>query len=287
MKQHLLSRVLLQRFANRRNGPIKQFDLNEQAESVLKVKDAGYIPDFILVGAEEAEEAWQTVEKRLPHAFKLLDNKEIINCCSALETIRDCMALHWARSLIVEVMYRQAQSNHANQLAEDVLDKTTPEDVLRAFSGLDVIGLQSELIAYSRLRDYFLTSTDLTEFKANLFRNLFNRGKQYISRFALEFGIVSEGEFIIADAPVIAWDKEKRAVGPLQGVRLGQADVVFMVLGPKHVVALTQHNTYWNIGKDKVRLLNRLQIQGAIQSVFYRYGSGLEDEIRSMLPASA
>jgi len=283
MRQHLVSRVLLRRFENHRNSPICVFDLDGKVEKTSRVKHICHIQDFILVGAKETEGTWQTVEKRLPYAFELLDKKEILNDSAALDTFKDCIALHWARSIAVEEMYKKKSEIYANMLAENVLNKASPEEVLRALTGLDVLGPQAPTIAHERLRDYFRRATDKTKFKAKLFYKLFDRARSYVSEFALEFGIATEGELMLADTPVIAWNSSTRRVGPLQGVRWGQADVIFMALGPKHVVALTQHNTYRYIGEKEIERLNALQLQGALRYMYYRCGSSLGQKLRQML----
>ena len=283
MKQHLVSRVLLRRFADHHNGPVSAFDLDSKEEMTNKVERLGQIQDFTVVGAETAEETWQTVEKRLPYAFELIESRRILRDSAALDTIRDCIALHWARSFITNAMFDYEYQNSTHQFAMDVINKAGAPQVAKALTGFYIPGLSAAPIAYQKLWDHFKMETDSGGVKVNVFRNLFEKGREKAKDSALEFVVVCEGEFLLADAPVIAWGKETESVGPLQGVKWGQHDLFFMVLGPRHVVALASRFGYREIDETFVNALNFLQTKGAFKYVYYRPSSGLGDYVRSVL----
>ena len=104
MNQHLVSRVLLRRFSEHRNGPISGLDLDALTTRTDRVERFGSVRD-LLPGDVNMEQVWYNeVEARLPHAFELLDQHQLLDDTTGIETVNKCIALHWARSFTMTEM---------------------------------------------------------------------------------------------------------------------------------------------------------------------------------------
>ncbi len=93
----------------------------------------------------------------------------------------------------------------------------------------------------------------------------------------LRVGVAEESEFLISDMPVLTRNSTTGQAGILE-VPLGDADMLTMPLGPKHVLALstTEDDGYETVPANGVRNLNLLQLATAPEKVYLRAGSGLE-----------
>ena len=79
MNQHLVSRVLLRRWANQPRDPVSALDLETYQERTAPVEDLGSIQNLTAEGTAELEQVWSnTVERRLNHALFLVESRGIL-----------------------------------------------------------------------------------------------------------------------------------------------------------------------------------------------------------------
>lgn len=98
-KQHVLSQVLQRRWASPPCKLIAVVDVSTgQVNDQRGPGGAGWEKDFIEHDPDVAEQLWKTVEDDLPSAFALLDRDDLAVPDRQADLIRDCIALHWARS---------------------------------------------------------------------------------------------------------------------------------------------------------------------------------------------
>jgi len=96
---HVVSRVLLRRFADPATRKLAGYHLASRKEYEKSPRSVGWVEQFIKYRPEETEaERKTTVEDRLNDAFEALDNGTIFCHPAHVDTIKGCMALHWARS---------------------------------------------------------------------------------------------------------------------------------------------------------------------------------------------
>ena len=285
VRQHLVSRVLLRRWSNHRNGPVAKLDLITLDEKVDKVDDLGCVDDLVIVGAEHAERRWQEVEKRLPYAFQQLDDGQLLNDQKAVETVKECLALHYARALALAVMLNQVQDQAAGRVVDRLLGHVSANTALYAITGL-IVPSGAEDPLREKVRQLFEAHLQLQGFLGRQFLEHFDRARAKTAPFQLEVVTAQDHEFVIGDIPVITYDRDADAVGVLNGAPWGNADAIFMALGPRHLVALANTARTTVATSDQVVQLNRLQIRGAVREVYFRPGSGLGKAIVEALRAS-
>jgi len=287
VNQHLVSRVLLRRWANHKKGPISCLDLNTLAQHTDRVEEFAAIPDLI-PGDPLAERRWSnTVEKRLPHAFQLLDAGKLLEDDQAVATVKACIALHWARSFTLAEMLKTLQPAYADRVADRMLAQVTPTALLDALTGLTIVGPGATELARAHVRAAFDEHLDQVNFTGAQCSHHFEAAQERVEPFQLEVWQASEDEFLLADVPVASCNWTTGAVGPLNGVAWAEADAIFMPLGPRHVVALSKQPRHQAADASTVIRLNSLQVKGAYRTIFFRPDTGLGDTIARALRGQA
>jgi hypothetical protein len=289
VNQHLVSRVLLRRWANYHNGPVSTLNLESYEEHTVPVEQLGSTQDLTAEGTVELEQVWsKTVERRLNHPLSLVESKEILDARNAehLQYLKDCIALHWARSFAVTTVLRMLQPGFADRVATSVLRSYTPTAALKAMTGLYVAGFGAEDVFRQKVYDQF-DSQLRRRFLRDQFDKHYEEARRRMQDCSLEICHASSSEFVLSDCPVVTWDKDRDIAGVLFGAAWGEADVIFMAVGPKYVVALSKTGRYRELTEAEVVHLNKLQVRSAYKEIFYRDGSGLGTRIAEALHESA
>jgi len=288
MNQHLVSRVLLNRWADRKNGPIGVLNVNTLIDDTKPAALLGSLEDLVKSGAEELEQVWNNeVEKKLPHVFKLLDDDELLKPRNLryLTVLKDCMALHWARSFAANVIYGHMKGRFGKKIADQVLSRFSAQSVAKAFSGIYIPELRIEQFARDSVQRAF--ENDLEQgFLRDEFLKHFAEAKKRIASFGIEIGVALKSEFVLADCPVVTYDKDVERAGVLFGATWSDANAIFMPVGPKHVIALAKENRRRELSEGAVVSLNKLQIRAAFQEIYFRSDSGLGSVIAEALRES-
>lgn len=277
MNQHLVSRVLLARFSDKKKGPISGLDIDALTVRTDTPKKFGGVEN-LLQEPEELEQVWNSeVEMRLPHAFDLLDQGRLFDDPAAVETVKKCIALHWARSPMTVELIGETKPRYADRLVQSLLSQFDPNTALRALSGIEVPESSAYELAAAKIRETFDRKLEEEGFLKGEFVRNFDRARELMAPKGLEIRAASSGEFLIADMPVVLYDQSSDRVGVREGVAWDQATNLFMALGPRHVVALSKQNSYEAADARLVEILNVLQVRGAYREVYFRPSSGLGD----------
>ena len=195
------------------------------------------------------------------------------------------MALHWARSFALTTIIRLLQPRLADQVATKVLREYTPTQALKAMTGLYVAGFGAEDVFRQKVYEKF--DEQLRKgFLKDQFNQHYEEARSRMQEFSLEVCNASSSEFVLGDCPVVTWDKDRDIAGVLYGAAWVDANVIFMAVGPKHVVALSKTGSYRELTEAEVVHINKLQVRSAYKEIFYRDGSGLGMRIAKALRES-
>ncbi len=275
MNQHVVSRVLLRRFTNPPSRHVGVLDLRSRTSSSENIRTVGALTDFVVKGADKTEEKWRKVEERLPHAFKLIEQRRILDDKKFLDTVRDCIALHFARSFAVAELYQQQRQVKRQQVTDNLLARFPAAQIVRALTGLEVLPGSAEYLARDLLARRFDEDVEDHALPAQILLENYERGRELAKNAELEFWY-TEDELLLGDLPVTTYDRTADKVGLLSGVAWGDADALFMPLGPHHAVALSKKAAYLDAGARTVEWMNVRQVQGAYREIYYRPGSGID-----------
>lgn len=277
MNEHVISRVVLRRFANHSRGPVTCLDLDTLVAHTDRVERVGGVRDLAGMSGVDLENIWSDeVETRLPHAFTLLDAGTLLESPVAIETVKKAIALHWARSFTTTLILEQIRPEYAKRIADRLLERFSPAEATQALVGVAVIGSDAEVLARRQIAARFSQHLRDKGFIGQQFLTHFRTAQEKVAPFALEIWRAADAEFLLADIPVVTWDKDTDQVGVLNGAAWNRADVVFMALGPRHLVALAKQPSWQDADARRVETLNSMQIRGAYREVFLRPGSGLD-----------
>jgi len=221
-----------------------------------------YVEDYVRHDSAGAEAVWQQTETLLAEALDMLDAGGIPERGSRTEqTVKDCLALHWARSHSFKAAADKAWERVRRASAEDLARQ--PELLARVFA--------------QRTGRHDPTPQDLADVNDDLHQGPedIRDGRHFSSRVrhfyaeartkfadrSLEVGrcLPDTRDLVISDNPVVTPSHHKRGLNAEQGVALGDAYAVGMPLGPRLFVSLTDRPDAASIGDARAALLNDWQ----------------------------
>ena len=282
-RQHLVSQVVIDRFCDQ--GNVVRFQLDPERIERRTPATCMYMPDFISAAPAEAEHLWSTVEHNLPVALAAIDDGSILARPDSVAALKDCLAVHVARSKAMAWTRERSLQLAAGQLKIEMITKQ-PKWLLQRFRrryGLVGVGFQ----ALERAADDFIAAAAPAVNTPKTFwasvRELFEYCQTFFARQALEI-VTPEpgaGEYLIGDSPAVPLAKAHQLVGgPRGGVPVSEAATVVMPVGPKHAVALGPAQLSAPIPAPYVDQLNRVQVLNAFHEVCFRPGVDLDQFIR-------
>ena len=113
--QHTITKCLLARFVDVKTGKLKAYYLPRQREYDNPPSRAGRVKKFIERDSQTHEDYWNTqVETHLPAAFAAVDDGTVLDHAGLVKVLKDCIALHWARS----VAYKQTHEELLRTVTE-------------------------------------------------------------------------------------------------------------------------------------------------------------------------
>jgi hypothetical protein len=247
-------------------------------------RGVGKKENFVKIDSEETERIWGLTEQNLPAALVAARSSRIFKYPHHVTTIKDAIALHFARSLDAlaasealqeETLMSRRNAYLADKQGMDALfylkyklyppagdsgRDTIVDDLLARTRGLISSG------AYFRLRVV----------------DLFHSAREVAHSLGLQIMSPRSGEFLIGDVPAIPVDSRRGALGLLGGVAFADASMIVLPLGPRRLAALTEApNGFERIGERRVAELNSLQLANAKERVFSRPGADFDSFIRS------
>ena len=285
-RQHVVSRAILKGFAapgsNGRGWSLRPFNIRRR--QVLRdrgLAGCAYVRDFIMYAASSAELAWKVVEDQLPAAITAARGGYLHEPESSTlrDTLTDAIALHFVRSprlLRQEAMIAAAATSDVRTAVLLEREADLRAEFVRRYGLVPAGAGALEVVfedAISPWRE-LIASGALTRVTLE---GLFERIREGLRGMPLEVWHAPRGcEFLISDnaAFTFAYSHDHQTIatnmafGDAHGAALPVARDCLIAIGPrpKDEVLL----------RDKVELLNELQIRNADSHVYFRPGSGLE-----------
>lgn len=273
-RQHLVSKVLLEQFADPHLGVL---DVTTGTLFPGSPKSEGWQRGFIAHEAAAAERRWDQIERRVPAVLQALADREPLEG-DILDTLKDVFALHWARGFVLKVIHElfALYLEEHPELVTDVTDEDFYDRYKLYPAGPGALGAMRR-----EVMDAALELHDEPRFFAERVHENFDLTRRKLKDMRMDIGIPEEGEFLISDRPATTKKHGHDGVGPLQGVPWREADAAVMPLAPSLQMAPTDGpGGYFEIPRAAVCELNRLQVMSAGRHVYLRPGSGLLDDAK-------
>ena len=288
-EQHLISKVLLKRFADPsgpHQGLICPFRLEypRARHRLLGADGCAKVDNFVAWASASVERLWKETEDRLQDALAATDAGTLFDNAGHASAIRSAIALHFARSKAAQVIHSRVWAETVERGRRRWL---TEHRQLLAYwfyreKGLYPVGDESLAIFADELMRLSLSLADSGALWRERVESLYLNARAMTGFAGLEILTpAGDEEFLIGDVPALTIRAGHAGVGVLGGVALAEAGSVLLPLGPRHVAALGRADTTIYLTPDQVAGVNALQLQAAIDYVYLRPGSPLMDTVRS------
>jgi Protein of unknown function (DUF4238) len=282
--QHLISKVLLKRFADQ--GLICPFRLEyPQARHRLVGADGcAKVDNFVAWGSASVERLWKKIEDRLPDALAAMDAGTLFGNAEHVSVIKSAIALHFARSKTSQIIHARVW---AETLERGRSRWMTEHRQLLAYwfyreKGLYPAGAEALGVFVDQLMKLSLSLADCGALWRERIESLYLQARAITDAAGLEIlKAPGNGEFLIGDVPALTVRADRAGVGVLGDIALAEAQSVFLPLGPSHVAALGRANKTIHLTSDQVVEVNTRQLRAAIDYVYLRPQSPLMETVRS------
>jgi hypothetical protein len=217
-----------------------------------------------------------------------MEDGTLLSSPEHLATVKDAIALHYTRSqatCIVHVrIFMQAAAASRNLWLTDWRPRL--EAAFYQAKGFYAVGDQ----ALGRFLDEIMQPNLDMAASGKLFRarieDSYLKARAFVSSSGLEVLTSGSSEFLIGDVPALTIPRDGTGLGSLGGTALGDARTVIMPLGPRHLVALARTSISAELTPGQVASANAYQVRGALEYVYFRPGSELENFVRFVMQSN-
>ncbi|MDT0322238.1 DUF4238 domain-containing protein [Streptomyces millisiae] len=285
-RQHVVSRVLLQRFTAPGKGSsgkqLEVFDLAhpERPPRLKGPRGCGWVENFASFASGSLEVLWGQTEQRAPAALAAVDERRPFDDPSHGDVLRDLVALHLVRSIRFQRVHHNALLRTLERLKRNLVEENGEilKQVVQRDYGLHITGQG----AMEFFADRVLERTERAYSAGQLFRvsleSMFSKVRQAIAKdWQLEVLTPQDGPFIIGDTPAVTLRIDKKVTF---GMALGDAHSVLLPVGPRRMLALGPENVLGTLALHKVIMSNAAQVLAADRYVFAQPGSNMQRFIR-------
>ncbi|UKA73518.1 DUF4238 domain-containing protein [Arthrobacter sp. FW306-06-A] len=285
-RQHVISQVLLRRFADPGTRQVGVYSLASGSIKKSSPKSIGFVPDYVSHQPWAAEKLWQTVESRLTPAFTALDAGHAALAPEHLRAIADCVALHFSRSIQTRQIHEISFANIEQAVRED---QHRLKHLALLKHGLH---LDSPDILES-IADEILEEIRLGNGSGELFQNwveeIFQKTCSYLGSGRVTVHYCDDGvELVLGDSPSFGF---RPGMQPTDRLPLYDSAAVLMPLGPRALVAIDWGSSKLpaaeRVQQEHALYINRVQAVQAHDRVYYRPSSGLNSFVRKCRPPTA
>ena len=288
-EQHLISKVLLKRFAassGPEQGLICPFRLEypQARHRSLGPDGCAKADNFVAWASASVERLWKETEDKLPDALAAMDAGTLFGKAEHVSVIKAAIALHFTRSKAARVIHARVWAETVERGRKRWM---TEHRQLLAYwfyweKGFYPVGDQALGIFADELMELSLTLAGSGALWRERIESLYLQARAMTGAAGLEILTPrGSGEFLIGDVPALTVRADRAGVGVLGGIALAEAQSVFLPLGPRHAAALGRAYRLIRLTSDQVAEANARQLTGAIDYVYLRPGSPLTDTVRS------
>jgi hypothetical protein len=287
INQHTVSQVLLRRFSGHRGSAtgLESYSVKYGlSKRLYSPKSIGKAKDFVKIDSDETERLWQKTETYMHDALKAVDAGTVLSSPAHVQTIKDAIALHFARGKEVleaeHLLWTSVTDPESPQWSAINVD---PISLFRArHNGLFPPSIQAakEIVATDiqahikkMYDDGFITRLKIVD--------NFEKARDLARQAALQIVTAKKGEFVIGDSPTLTIDWHQQRVGVLDRVSFGGADTVILPLGPHHLAVLSNRSELIDDNKLVADQVNTWQAEKAFEYVWFRPGA--EDQVVPLL----
>jgi hypothetical protein len=291
VRLHVVSQVVARRFCDQ-GHELTRFRIQYRT-----VRRAGPSATFVgekLYPADVAafERVWCAVEDQLPRVFDELDRGTILGSNASLGVLRECMAVHMARSRIIDEIDKRAVAKVRGPLVDKAAaDARIIEPFRRRHHGIIPAGPEGMRIGAEEVVDEQIAKADQSAWTANRMLHWHPRAVQVLAGGNLEIVEAQQGELLIGDIPGLSLLTGHPGGGPACGVPWTRADRFYMPLGRHHGIVVTPQSVaggarapaWRTLTRGEVEELNEAEVRGAVKEIAWHPAADFRAFVESLL----
>ncbi|CAM5282764.1 hypothetical protein LSHI6S_00352 [Leifsonia shinshuensis] len=266
-RQHVVSRVLLKRFAEPLQGTpkVRAFDLQFGKSKLRSYSSVGYVENFIAFRSAEAERLWARTENLLTDALNAVDRQTLFSEPELVEVIKQAVVMHYLRAEATKLIHQSVWSRvRAQTHAELLADPARLRQFATRRFGTD----WEQTRSLTDVADELLAPMTTLQHSDALFQasieNRFDRAQEWVAHQSLEICTSDGPEFVLGDAPAAAYNARRLWPRPA----LLDASAVVLPLGRTVLASLGPKNQRGSVDRATVNEVNEAQIRQATRRVF-------------------
>lgn len=288
-EQHLISKVLLKRFAEP-SGPHRglicpfRLEYPQARHRLVGADGCAKVDNFVAWASASVERLWKETEDGLRDALAAMDAGTLFGNAGHVSVIKSAIALHFTRSKATQVIHARVWAKTVERGRRRWM---TEHRQLLAYwfyreKGLYPAGNEALGIFADELMGLSLSLAGSGALWRERIESLYLKARAMTDAAGLEILTApASGEFLIGDVPALTVRADRVGVGVLGGIALAEAQSAFLPLGPRHAAALGRANRIIHLTSGQVAEVNARQLVGAIDYVYLRPGSPLVGTVRS------
>jgi hypothetical protein len=286
--QHTVTECLLARFTDTGTGQLKAYYLPRRREYDSPPSRVGRMKEYIKHAPQTHEDYWNTeVENRLPAAFAAVDDGTILTQPGFVKVLKDCIALHLARSAAYKQTHEELLKTVTDQQKRQWLE-SFQSALGRAFYfryGLYPAGIE----ALEHINDLLHEAPEIVtsgKWFASRVHHYFDVARNHFAGSSLEIARPPEGEqFLIGDSPTLSIGNKNGKI--YTKVPMFEAGTLALPIGPNHTIGLGKGGDKWiDLEESHVAQLNAMQVNGAMTWVMYHPRSALKVFVETVRPTA-
>jgi hypothetical protein len=273
---HFVSQGVLRGFCNE-GGFLMRLDVKyqDQRPRLRTTGGVGYRNDLRPGNPDAFERTWQPMESSFPESMDAVLNGTVLDDERLLDVLRDCLAVHFARSNTIE---RFAWSAREPLLA-DAVATARDHPLLASPEGLVPVGSEARAAMAQRTIERIKQTTFRHEAIApERMIAIYQQVRARSAGNGVEILVANEGEFIIGDTPAHTFHPDRGI-----DVAWDEAMTVFMPIGRHHAIALGPVGTFSDVDPATMDMINRVQVATAEGMVAWHPEANMEDYVKQVL----
>ncbi len=287
---HLVSKAVLKSFCDT-DGLLVACSLRSRSASrgcrKIGRDGVGYVDDLHPGDPDAFEAFWRRIEDDLPAALEAAMSHTITSQPELQDLLRDCLAMHLARSWTLKALHAWLETTHLEQL-RSVLLLPIPE--VRTFLDLwygarhNGMTLSAREIMADEFVERIRQLSSASPFVPGRFVERFLMAKAAIDARPIVVGTPGRGRFLIGDAPAQPYRRGHRGVGfrPPGGPSWSTAETFIMPIGPGHLLYLGALTGYQELDGDLVDYVNGVEVLTAQRHVMWHPESDFVVTLRAI-----
>jgi hypothetical protein len=289
--QHVTSKLVMKRVAapaGQDKGLVCYISLDHPDQAYMRgPAGCGKVDDFLTFASGFLEKLWKKTEDQMHDALLAVDAGTVLSSERHSATIKDAIALHFARSLatrqVSEQLWRQVVLQERTRWLRTPAGRRELQRLFRRRYKLDAAGPAALEIMLDEILALSMEMWNSGAKFAEGIEYMHDHAQAWLRTQQLEILTPGSGEFLMGDVPALTVQRGVPRVGVLGGIALHDASSVFMPLGPRHVAGLGRVPQTAELSSAQVNEVNAAQMLGAMERVYMRPGSGLDDFVRKMI----